>query len=54
MSRYGTESLKAERASDCAATGVHAPIAFALFHDHARLPWRFHALLNVSNDILIG
>ncbi|MDJ0931670.1 hypothetical protein [Breoghania sp.] len=46
--------MKAERASDCAATGVHAPIAFALFHDHARLPWRFHALLNVSNDILIG
>ncbi|WP_319774521.1 hypothetical protein [Breoghania sp.] len=49
-----TQSLNARRASQCACPGARAPSAFALFHDHARLPWRFHALLNVSNGILIG
>lgn len=32
--------------------GVCAPMDFASFHDHARLPWRFHALLNASDDVL--
>ncbi len=54
MNRVTTQSLNARRASQCACPGACAPSAFALFHDHARLPWRFHALLNVSNGILIG
>ena len=48
------QSLKVRRADGCATLGARTPSAFTLFHDHARLPWRFHALLNVSNDILIG
>ncbi|WP_162901210.1 hypothetical protein [Breoghania sp. L-A4] len=32
--------------------GVCAPMEFASFHDHARLFWRFHPLLNASDDAL--